>query len=798
MARLGTETAFEVLARARALEAKGRSVIHLEIGEPDFDTPGNIVDAGVKALRGGATHYGPSAGLPEAREAYAQYFSKDRGVTVSPEQIVITPGAKPILYFVITALVDEGDEAIYPNPGFPIYESVIDFVGAKAVPLPLREENDFRIDHDELRKLANSKTKLIILNTPQNPTGGVLTYEDLAVVAEVAKANDAWVLADEIYSKIIYEGEHHSLLEFDGMAERTIVLDGHSKTYAMTGWRLGFGVMPAELSPFVAKLMTNVNSCTASFTQLAGIEALLGDQSGAKAMVSEFRARRDLLVGELNEIPGVSCKLPGGAFYVFPNIKELGISVSDFATTLLDEFGVASLAGTSFGRFGDGYLRFSYANSQDNCGPASTLWESEERVGANVLIVGSGGREHALAWRLSRSPTVGTVYVAPGSDGMADVAELVAANDHQSWLGAATDLRADLVVIGPEAPLVDGLGDELRRRDFAVFGPSRDGARLEGDKAYAKEFLEEFGIPTARSVHFDQLAPALAYLKEHPGACVVKATGLAAGKGVSVCDDELGAERAVRLCLEEGVFGQAGASVLIEERLVGPELSVFAVLDGHRLAWFAPSRDHKRIGDGDTGPNTGGMGAYTPVADATPELMAEVSQSILQPSLAGLRSRGIDFRGLLYVGLMLTPEGPKVLEYNCRFGDPETQVVLPTYDGDLFELLLGAARGELPCTGALPTTGAAVGVVLASRGYPAGSEKGVAIPGLDDLGERDLVFHAGTRREQGSWLTNGGRVLCAVAAAPSLGPARDSAQALADRLLFPGAQRRRDIARQEE
>ena len=366
MQRLGTETAFEVLARARQLEAQGKSVIHLEIGEPDFDTPGNIVEAGVKALQEGATHYGPSAGLPEAREAYARHFSKDRGVEVDPEQIVITPGAKPILYFVITALVDDGEEAVYPNPGFPIYESVIDFVGAKAVALPLREENDFRIDHDELRRLVNPNTKLIIVNSPGNPTGGVLTMEDLEVVAEVAKANDAWVLADEIYSHIIYEGEHRSILEIDGMAERTIVLDGHSKTYAMTGWRLGYGVMPRELAPSIARLMTNVNSCTASFTQLAGVEALLGDQSGAEAMVEEFRARRDLLVDALNDIDGISCKKPGGAFYVFPNIKELGMKASDFQKRLLDDYGVASLAGTAFGRHGDGYLRFSYANSQEN------------------------------------------------------------------------------------------------------------------------------------------------------------------------------------------------------------------------------------------------------------------------------------------------------------------------------------------------------------------------------------------------------------------------------------------------
>lgn len=366
MERLGTETAFEVLARAKQLESTGRSVIHLEIGEPDFDTPQNIIDAGVAAMRGGYTHYGPSAGMLEMRAKYAEAFAKDRGVACAPEQVVITPGAKPILYFVITALLDEGDECIYPNPGFPIYESVINFVGGKAVPLPLREENDFSIDHAELRKLANPRTRLIILNSPQNPTGGLLSFEDLEVIAEVAKANDAWVLADEIYSHIIYEGEHRSILEIDGMAERTIVLDGHSKTYAMTGWRLGYGIMPTELAPVIAKLMTNVNSCTAAFTQVAGAEALLGDQSGAEAMVAEFRVRRDMLVDALNEIPGVSCKKPGGAFYVFPNISKVGLESIDFQKRLLEEHGVAALAGTAFGVHGAGFLRFSYANSQEN------------------------------------------------------------------------------------------------------------------------------------------------------------------------------------------------------------------------------------------------------------------------------------------------------------------------------------------------------------------------------------------------------------------------------------------------
>ena len=366
MERLGTETAFEVLARAKKLEAAGKSVVHLEIGEPDFDTPANIVEAAVKALKNGATHYGPSAGLPEAREGFAKWFSKDRGVEVDSDQIVITPGAKPIIYFVLTALVQEGDEVIYPNPGFPIYESMIHFTGAKAVPLPLREENGFSIDPQELRRLANDKTKLIIINTPGNPCGGVLSPEDLQAVADVAKEHDCWVLSDEIYSKIIYDRKHHSMLEIEGMQDRTIVLDGHSKTYAMTGWRLGFGVMPHSLAPSIARLQTNSTSCTSTFTQLAGVEALLGDQSGAQAMVKEFKERRDLVVGLLNEVPGVSCLTPGGAFYVFPNIKKLGVPCREFASTLLDEYGVAALAGTSFGSFGDGYLRFSYANSREN------------------------------------------------------------------------------------------------------------------------------------------------------------------------------------------------------------------------------------------------------------------------------------------------------------------------------------------------------------------------------------------------------------------------------------------------
>jgi len=366
MERLGTETAFVILARAKALEAQGRDIVHLEIGEPDFDTPVNIVDKAVEALRGGFTHYGPAAGMVDARRAFAEYMAKDRGLPVKPEHIVITPGGKPIMYYVMTALVDEGDEVIYPNPGFPIYESVINFLGATAVPLKLAEEKQFNFDLADLERLISRKTKLLIINSPQNPTGGVLTAADLDAIARLAVKHDFWVLSDEIYSKIIYGGKHESIATRPGMLERTIILDGHSKTYAMTGWRLGFGVMPELLAQAVAKLQTNVASCTASFTQLAGVEALTGPQDAARAMVTEFQARRDLLVDGLNAIDGVSCQRPLGAFYVFPNIQRLGLTSKEAETRLLDDFGVAALAGTAFGAFGEGYLRFSYANSREN------------------------------------------------------------------------------------------------------------------------------------------------------------------------------------------------------------------------------------------------------------------------------------------------------------------------------------------------------------------------------------------------------------------------------------------------
>jgi aspartate/methionine/tyrosine aminotransferase len=366
MARLGTETAFEVLVKARALEAKGRDILHLEIGEPDFDTPRNIIDAGCDALHKGFTHYGPSAGLPQLRNAIAQYVSETRRVNVSPDEVVVVPGGKPIIFFSILALAEEGDEVIYPNPGFPIYESMINYVGAKAVPIRLREEMDFRLDVDELAGLINDRTKLIIINSPQNPTGGVLTKIDIERIAKAIGDRNITVLSDEIYSRLIFEGEHHSIISIDGMKERTILLDGFSKTYAMTGWRMGYGVMRADFAAHIARLMTNSSSCTASFTQIAGVEALRGLQDSVDQMCAEFKKRRDVMVSGLNKIKGFSCRLPKGAFYVFPNITKTGWKSKRLADALLDDAGVAGLSGTAFGDFGEGYLRFSVANSIEN------------------------------------------------------------------------------------------------------------------------------------------------------------------------------------------------------------------------------------------------------------------------------------------------------------------------------------------------------------------------------------------------------------------------------------------------
>ena len=363
MARLGTETAFEVLVKAKALEAQGRDIIHLEIGEPDFDTPSNIIEAGCNALRKGFTHYGPSAGMVELREVIAQYVSETRRVNVTPEEVVVVPGGKPIIFFSILALAEEGDEIIYPNPGFPIYESMINYVGAKAVPIRLREELDFRLDVDELASLINDRTKLIILNSPQNPTGGVLTKDDIDAVARAVGDRNIMVLSDEIYSRLIFEGEDYSIMSIDGMKERTILLDGFSKTYAMTGWRMGYGVMRADLATHISRLMTNSNSCTASFTQVAGIEALRGTQDVVNEMRAKFKKRRDVMVAGLNKIKGFSCRVPHGAFYVFPNITKTGWPSKKLADALLDDAGVAALSGTAFGNFGEGYLRFSVANS---------------------------------------------------------------------------------------------------------------------------------------------------------------------------------------------------------------------------------------------------------------------------------------------------------------------------------------------------------------------------------------------------------------------------------------------------
>jgi len=366
MSRLGTETAFEVLSKARALERQGRSIVHLEIGEPDFDTPSNVVEAGVEALRKGWTHYGPSAGQPELRQAIAQYVSRTRAVPVRSDEVVVVPGGKPIIFFSILALIDVGDEVIYPNPGFPIYESMINYVGARPVPIQLREERDFSLDVNQFASLINDRTRLIILNSPQNPTGGVLSKEDLHDIADAIGDRNIMVLSDEIYSRLIFEGEPFSIMSIPGFKERTILLDGFSKTYAMTGWRMGYGVMRPDLAAHMTRLMTNSNSCTASFTQVAGVEALNGDQSSVDHMREEFRRRRDVFVAGLNRIKGFSCRMPRGAFYTFPNITKTGWPSKKLANALLDEVGVACLSGTSFGDFGEGYLRFSVANSLEN------------------------------------------------------------------------------------------------------------------------------------------------------------------------------------------------------------------------------------------------------------------------------------------------------------------------------------------------------------------------------------------------------------------------------------------------
>jgi len=366
MSRLGTETAFEVLNRARQLEKQGKEIIHLEIGEPDFDTPANVIEAGVDALHEGWTHYGPAAGLPDLRQTIADYVSRTRGVPVSSEEVVVVPGGKPIIFFTILALIDAGDEVIYPNPGFPIYESMIKYSLGKAIPIPLREERDFSVDVKELASLITDRTKLIILNSPHNPTGGVLTKTDISEMAEAIGDRNILILSDEIYSRLIYEGEHFSIMSVPGFKERTILLDGFSKTYAMTGWRLGYGVMRPDLAVHISRLVINSNSCTASFTQVAGIEALRGDQSSVEKMSAEFKRRRDAFVAGLNKIKGFSCRMPKGAFYAFPNITKTGWPSRKLADALLEQAGVACLTGTAFGEYGEGYLRFSVANSLEN------------------------------------------------------------------------------------------------------------------------------------------------------------------------------------------------------------------------------------------------------------------------------------------------------------------------------------------------------------------------------------------------------------------------------------------------
>jgi len=383
MARLGTESAFEVLAKARAVEAEGKHVVHLEIGEPDFPTPAHVVEAGIAALRGGATHYTPAAGIPELREAIAADAGRRRGIEFQPAEVVVTPGAKPIVFFGLMALVNPGDEVVYPDPGFPIYQSVISFLGAKPVPIPLREASDFVFDLDMLRSAVGPRTRLIILNSPQNPTGGVLDRAAIEEIAELAQRHDCWVLSDEIYSRILYEGEHTSIASLAGMRERTIVLDGFSKTYAMTGWRLGYGVMPSALAEEVAKLTVNSVSCTAGFTQYAGIAALQGSQQPVDDMVAEFRARRALVIEGLNAIPGITCCWPKGAFYAFPNVTGLGLSSSALADRLLLDHGVATLSGSSFGAGGEGYLRLSYATAREN------LQEALRRIAAAASEVRS-------------------------------------------------------------------------------------------------------------------------------------------------------------------------------------------------------------------------------------------------------------------------------------------------------------------------------------------------------------------------------------------------------------------------
>jgi aspartate/methionine/tyrosine aminotransferase len=375
MNRIGVESAFDVLVRARALEAQGRNVIHLEIGEPDFPTPPHIVEAAKKALDEGWTHYGPTAGLPELREAVSAYVSRTRGIPVGPQNVSVVPGGKPIIFFPMIALLEPGDEVIYPNPGFPIYESMIRFLGATPVPMPLEESRGFSFDLNLFRDRLTDRTRMVVLNSPQNPTGGVIPRADLEIIAGMLRERDVIVLSDEIYSRIYYGDETPvSITAFPGMLEKTIILDGFSKTWAMTGWRMGYGVMPTWLVEAVTKLMVNSNSCTASFTQRAGLAALNGPQECVTEMVAEFRRRRDAITQGLNEIPGFRCAVPGGAFYAFANVTGTGMNSKELADMLLNEFGVSCLNGGCFGEYGEGFIRFSYANSLPN------LMEAVDRI----------------------------------------------------------------------------------------------------------------------------------------------------------------------------------------------------------------------------------------------------------------------------------------------------------------------------------------------------------------------------------------------------------------------------------
>jgi aspartate/methionine/tyrosine aminotransferase len=368
--QLGTETAFKVLAKAKDLEAQGRNIVHLEIGQPDFPTPANIVAAGKQAIDEGWTSYGPTCGQPDFRELIAQHISTTRGINVQGSQVVVTPGGKPVMFYAILALVEKGDEVVYPDPGFPIYKSLIDFAGGKAIPLPLLEVNDFSFDVEKLETLISDKTKLLILNSPQNPTGGVLKKEDLETIATLCVKHDVVILTDEIYSQLLYDDTFESITQFDGVSERAIILDGFSKTYSMTGWRLGYGIYPKWLVDSIENLMVNSNSCTASFTQRAGMEALSGPQDSVVQMREAFRKRRDFFIEELNKIPGISCRVPKGAFYAFANVSQIPLSSKELENRLLEEAGVACLAGDGFGEQGRGFIRFSYANSIENIGEA--------------------------------------------------------------------------------------------------------------------------------------------------------------------------------------------------------------------------------------------------------------------------------------------------------------------------------------------------------------------------------------------------------------------------------------------